>query len=472
MLENCGSNNDKLIFPFFTLPRKMAKSKISTPGCLYSDIVDEDGREIILEWSEKRRFKLRNKGKVYYRDFLLYTFTFSTMKSFLHNFNFMVLIQMVIAVVAVYISKYFNLTFDVNVNLFVSPIVFPLAFSINTDFQRREKVLDDLANFKAAGMSWFFCMRDWRPVAQLDIFWMKAVHQKLKSMLFYMREYLLTDKSYRRKIILEAMYEDFSDVNQLIESVRTSKLPLNSALISRCQILLNSLCLAFERLRVIREYRSPRSIRAFNKVLIFFLPIILSPYFVLIGKQKKNEWSPYYISILVAFVFSSLQGVHDKLDNPFDGMSEDDINLSSIDDWTCQSLEAIANRAFTVGRFNVEPQRKLIDTDDLNALNIFTCAYEKSQHFEKIKSPTIKVLPKTPSFKRSNTFKKILRNHSLKDFERQPVKLHPNADFLERIKGDTKIRRGRQNIPTKQLVLIPSKNASLGSNPNTVISFV
>ena len=44
----------------------------------------------------------------------------------------------------------------------------------------------------------------------------------------------------------------------------------------------------------------------------------------------NNRWSPYFIAVLVAFLFGALQGVQDKLDDPFDGMSEDDINLETV----------------------------------------------------------------------------------------------------------------------------------------------
>ena len=55
------------------------------------------------------------------------------------------------AVVSVYFFQWADISFDIPVNLFVTPIAFPLAFSINTDFQRREKVLEDLAVFKSSG---------------------------------------------------------------------------------------------------------------------------------------------------------------------------------------------------------------------------------------------------------------------------------------------------------------------------------
>ena len=36
------------------------------------------------------------------------------------------------------------------------------------------------------------------------------------------------------------------------------------------------------------------------------------------------------MAIIVSFVFGTLQGVQDKLDDPFDGISEDDINLGQV----------------------------------------------------------------------------------------------------------------------------------------------
>ncbi|XP_012562242.1 uncharacterized protein LOC105847310 [Hydra vulgaris] len=325
------------------------KGKKKTQGITpLKDIAIEKGREPIHLWSHKRKTKLLNKGS--YRYFF-YTITINTLKSFFQSFNIMVVVQMALAAGAVYLSTYFKLSFDFNVNLFISPIVFPLAFSINADFQRREKVLDDLANFKAAVMVWFFCMRDWKEASSLDKVWMQAVHLKLKSILFHTREYLITKKLLRRKVILRAIYEDFSDINQLVEIVRKSPLPANTSLVARVHLIFNSLFLAFERLRVVREYRSPRSIRSFNKILIFFFPTLISPYCVLLGKTTVNKWSPYYISVLVAFVFSALQGVQDRLDDPFDGMSEDDINLSSIDEWTFNFLEATKDRILTIDSF-------------------------------------------------------------------------------------------------------------------------
>ncbi|XP_002167902.2 uncharacterized protein LOC100203174 isoform X1 [Hydra vulgaris] len=443
--------------------KKIGHKLSQTPKAVDSspvwDLQDEVGREMIHEWSQKRIFKLSTKGNFFSRCFLLYTFKIVTLKSFFQNFNFMVFVQMALAGIAVYLSTHFNLTFDVNINLFVSPIVFPLAFAINADFQRREKVLDDLANFKAAAMTLFFCMRDWREPAQLDKLWMQAFHQKLKVMLFYMREYLMTNKIVRRKVILRAIYEDLSDINQLIENVRVSQLPTNTSLIARALVLMNTMGLAFERLRVVREYRSPRSIRSFNKVLIFFLPTILSPNFVFIGHKSGNVWASYYISILVAFVFSALQGVQDKLDDPFDGMSEDDINLSTIDEWTFQSLGATVNRTFTVGRFKVETQASVKDNLFPRSRTSFTTVVDtndglflnRKKSLRRVSSSDESTLGKMSGFILNDhpSLKNwILKKKSQLQFEKDVVlesfdpQSHPYAGILDKIQGNTTILPG------------------------------
>ena len=435
------------------------------------DDEDNEERHIIHEWSQNRIKKMHGLRKSY-MNFLVYSFNLSTLKSFIENFNFMVILQNAIAILAVWLFDKYNIYFNFHIGLFVSPIVFPLAFSINTDFQRREKVLDDLANCKSSAMVLFFCMREWREAAGLDETWLKNIKRKLNSMMFFLREYLLTSKTKRRDIIARLMYEDFSDVSQLIEKVRASKLPANPSIISRSVHLLNMFTLSFERLRVIREYRSPRSIRSFNKVFIFILPIILSPYFVYLGRLgvqeiSIGEWGPYYIAILVATVFGALQGVQDKLDDPFDGMSEDDINLDTIDEWTFNSLQCAAERNYyTIGRFHVNANVEKTTSDKMRSVSIVQMLHnleqeEKSDSEQDVpnsaRSPFTKRKTAKSVFRRSTKRKRNPVNrsqtHSGADQSRDQrsrfssstsqnfAESHPYAEALENMSGVTRFER-------------------------------
>ena len=437
---------------------------------------EEDEKKIIYEGNEQRHKNYQGIRKSYQK-FLIYTFKLGTIISFIGNLNFMVLIQMCLAGAAVYTFTTFDITFDTHVSIFISPIVFPLAFSINTDFQRREKVLDDLANFKSSSMVWYFCMRDWKEAAGLDDQFLKTCHNKLKKMLFHLREYLLTERGDQtRAALLRKLYGHFSDTNQLIEKVRGSKLPANTALMSRVIHLLNMMCLSFERLRNIREYRSPRSIRSFNKVLIFFLPFILAPYFVFLGKKIDNYWSPYYIAVMASFIFGCLQGVQDKLDDPFDGMSEDDVNIESIAEWTFDSLGATVNRNFKVGRFqvltNIEtaldakvqassmmattvPGENLDYTANISKLeNVIDKDFQSSLESSDSRRAS-KTTPspkknrkkeKGKSLEKTARCKNALQTPSF-DICKAPLDQHPHKNLLEKIQGDVAIERNGHVVP-------------------------
>ena len=71
------------------------------------------------------------------------------------------------------------------------------------------------------------------------------------------------------------------------------------------------------------------------------------------GELTLDDTMVMLVSDITFLVCSALQGTQDKLDDPFDGMSEDDINLDTIDEWTFGSLEHTMKRTFDVGRFKV-----------------------------------------------------------------------------------------------------------------------
>jgi len=418
------------------------------------DFVAEEGRQDIYHWYERRQQKYKGFHKSL-RVFRIFAFNGQVLRSFVENFNFMVFLQMSLAALVTFLCKHFDIVYDVHVSLFISPIVFPLAFSINTDFQRKEKVLDDLALFKSSAMMWIFCMRDWREACSFDDHYMKALRNKIKGLMFHLREYLFTEKLDRRKFIVRVIYEDLSDTNQINEKLRCSQMNSNAPLVSRVVHFLNMMCLAFERLRVIREYRSPRSIRSFTKVLIFGLPVLLGPYYVYLGGRLKNDWAPYYVSTMVAFVFGALQGVQDKLDDPFDGMSEDDIKLDTLDEWTFQSLEATVHRTYKIGRFQVSSN----PSESRNATNLDQVDYGIRRYSNKAHSGV---------HRENNIYRRLQKQHlngvigglthkrtpivsprrsvfdgdvneDIEDFE-----FHPYAGVLHNIKGNTTILRGGQ----------------------------
>lgn len=90
-------------FPLNSIQRRSKKKRgpMSTKSIrrineYYNWQFEDDGREAIREWSRKRIQKMRGFNKSYY-GCLVYTFHLDTLKSFVENFNFMVILQMFIA---------------------------------------------------------------------------------------------------------------------------------------------------------------------------------------------------------------------------------------------------------------------------------------------------------------------------------------------------------------------------------------
>lgn len=375
----------------------------------------EDGRADIYKWSETRRSQRKGlRGKLY--QFKKMFIDKSILRSFVHNLTLIVFLQMGLAALGTFMCQKLRLDFDVHMSIFVSPIVFPLAFSINADFQRRERVLEDLAQFKGALVVLFFCHRDWLQSSGLPKDFLKTVNSKLKGLVLNIKEYLLTEKLMRRSFILSVIYEDLSDISQLNDKIRSSSLPHNSPLVTRLIHYHNLMCHAFERLRVIREYRSPRTIRSFTKVFIFLMPIVLSPYYVHMGIKSGNMWSPYYIAVLTSFIFGTLQGVQDVLDDPFDGISEDDINLGPLEDWTAQSL--LTDRTITIGRFTVTTKGKekndLSESDDDNGPS-------------PVMTHPVKVPHKRKPILRKPSFRKVEHRDEDADHAHRKLALYPET---------------------------------------------
>lgn len=89
---------------------------------------------------------------------------------------------------------------------------------------------------------------------------------------------------------------------------------------------------AFEELRIIRDYRSPFSTRAFIKVMTFLIPIILCPFYIEISHNvpKSEKWAPYVIAVVFSFTLGTLQSVQDRLYDPFIPPTIDSINVKEV----------------------------------------------------------------------------------------------------------------------------------------------
>ena len=125
----------------------------------------------------------------------------------------------------------------------------------------------------------------------------------------------------------ERVYASFSRLSRTIQTLRENGLPGGEA--SRCNQFLSKMLLAFESVKHIYQYRTPRTLRAYSKLFIFLLPVLYGPYFAEISIDRSLILS-FIMPILFSVVLVSLDYIQDHLENPFDQIGEDDIKICVV----------------------------------------------------------------------------------------------------------------------------------------------
>lgn len=202
----------------------------------------------------------------------------------------------------------YSLTFDVNLGVVLFPILFPLSFSINACYERREKVLEYLANLKSNAAQFMHCFCETERGANANeakerTAALSAVNSSLDQIMNSIADTLAIKSGRRRRPLVDNTYILLRKLAKLSGSLPNS--------LSRLQFM-QQLEFSFEQLRKIRDYRSPVSLTAFTRVAIICLPIILGPYYAYLS-EAYGTWTGYYCAILVSFLFGCVQNIQTQV---------------------------------------------------------------------------------------------------------------------------------------------------------------
>jgi len=238
--------------------------------------------------------------------------------------NLKALIVAAFAVASTYLCIRYGVKANFPLTLLATAIVFPIVFSINSAYKRREVVLDDYGSLKSHGRAIYFASRDW--LEDDDPRTQEKCRTLLGELLASTRAMFIgqrTDMHEREEVV----YANFSRVSRFIrEDLRHAGLA--SGEVSRCNQYLSKMLLAFEQIKHIYQYRTPRTLRAFSDFFIKILPPLYGPYFAYIA----TDFSPYLtyvMPVLFALVLVSLDNIQEHLENPFDQVGQDDVLINA-----------------------------------------------------------------------------------------------------------------------------------------------
>jgi hypothetical protein len=103
---------------------------------------------------------------------------------------------------------------------------------------------------------------------------------------------------------------------------------LASGEVSRCNQYLSKMMFAFEQIKHIYQYRTPRTLRAFSDFFITVLPILYGPYFAYIAAEYPATLI-YVMPVLFSLILVSLDNIQAHLENPFDQIGQDDVLINA-----------------------------------------------------------------------------------------------------------------------------------------------
>ena len=247
----------------------------------------------------------------------------SSLKRVWHIVNFNTLVVLVVSLIATHICMLFELYAELPLTIISITVIFPMVFSINSAYQRRERALESLGQLKAYLNAILLGIKDWRPE--------RASSRSLDDQALLIAKHLLQDLSdylggRTSKISPKHVIKLSSFINN--EGRESGIVPPEISRLNHFVALVmdasNGLCL-------IKEYRTPLTLKAFSTLFVFALPVLYAPHFARLA-ESYTFGLVYILPLLFSLVLVSLSNIQDELEDPFDNVGEDDIrvDISSI----------------------------------------------------------------------------------------------------------------------------------------------
>jgi hypothetical protein len=245
------------------------------------------------------------------------------LRSFFLIINYKTLIITTLAVVSSEICFRLGLIAKFPDMLVGVAIVFPVVFSIGSAYNRRETALQRFSDFKGHSITLFYAVRDWiAPEKTNDL--PQRIKVMIGEMVLLIREMFSSNHKHEWEQNERKIYNHFSELSRMTIEMR--QLGVQSTEISRINQYISKMVIAFDNLKIIHDYRTPVTLRAYSKVFIYIFPIIYGPYFASTFKDFSASLE-YVMPVLYSFILVSLDNIQDHLEHPFDEVGEDDIRI-------------------------------------------------------------------------------------------------------------------------------------------------
>ncbi|MBW1649243.1 MAG: hypothetical protein JRJ44_00935 [Deltaproteobacteria bacterium] len=244
-------------------------------------------------------------------------------KHFFKIVNCQTVIVTILSVLGTFICCKYEFYADLPSGLIGIAIIFPIVFSINAAYKRREEALKYLSSLKASAIAIYYAHRDWIDSADPKL--QKEAVLLIQQLFKAIKEYFSAHPTKEEAKKFYAVYDLFSQFSLFNEKLRS--MGVSAGEISRLNQYLRAMIIDFEKMRNIFLYKTPISLRAYSQVFLNLFPVLYAPYFAEICRTSFTIIG-YIVAIIYSIVLVSLDNIQEDLENPYDQIGVDDINLN------------------------------------------------------------------------------------------------------------------------------------------------
>ena len=225
---------------------------------------------------------------------------------------------LIVCLAVTYLCIELGFSFDLNVTLFSIAVIFPLVFTIRQSFRRRDEIIKLLSVFKSSLNAIYRCFAN---LDKLEEDKKQFVTQRLNEI-----SRLFLDALQGRHYETESVRAKMADIFELM---RNNSSQISNGVALKIIRFMQDLEESMENTVGIKTHGSPISLRAYCLVFIYVFPFIFIPTLVY-NMQDGEAWVVYSLSVIHGFILISLYNVQDHMENPFDQVGLDDINLEDF----------------------------------------------------------------------------------------------------------------------------------------------
>lgn len=223
-----------------------------------------------------------------------------------------------LCMVVTYLCFMFGFSYSLNITLFSIAVIFPLVFTIREAFRRRDSVIKLLSIFKSSLNATYYCFAN---NDKLSIEEKGLVSDKLEAISHLFFEALKGNRYDSERVR--------SELNEVFEFLEAHRSAISNGTALKIIRFLKDVHESMENTVGIKMHGTPISLRAYCLVFIYVFPIIFIPTLVHdIGID--DHWIVYSLAAIHGFILISLYNVQDAMEDPFDQIGLDDIQLDEF----------------------------------------------------------------------------------------------------------------------------------------------